>query len=260
MPFVQNGEIKIYYESCGSGPVLVFLHGFTLDRRMWDRQVEYFSENYQAVVFDARGHGKSEAPLTGYSRDHRETDLLAVVDELGLEKFHLIGLSMGGATAVGFVIDYPGRLESLVLVSAGVTAYNPSGAQDELTKLAKEKGIEAARDKWLATIMPYHRRKPGPTADLIEKMVRDHSGGPWGDPNRGKYEHRNDLELLRTLRLPTLILVGALDLNFVTLGKQLNESIDGSTLEIIPDVGHLLNLETPDIFNARLERWVTEGA
>ena len=140
MPIVQNGEIKIYYESSGSGQALVFLHGFTLDRRMWNEQVEYFSREYQAVAIDARGHGKSEAPLTGYSRDHRETDLLAVVDELSLEKFHLIGLSMGGATAVGFAIDHPQRLESLVLVSAGVTAYNPSGAQDELTKLAKEKG------------------------------------------------------------------------------------------------------------------------
>ncbi len=185
--------------------------------------------------------------------------MLAVVDDLGLDKFHLIGLSMGGATAVGFAIDYPGRLDSLVLVSSGVTAYNPSGAQDELTKLAKEKGIEAARAKWMETIMRYHRKKPGPTADLIETMISDHSGGPWGDPNRGKYDHRNDLELLRTLRLPTLILVGALDLNFVPMGEQLNDAIDGSTLEVFPDVGHLLNLEIPDEFNARLERWVTEG-
>ena len=259
MPFAQNGDIKVFYESSGSGPALVFAHGFTLDRRMWNQQVEYFSRKYQTVAFDARGHGKSEAPLTGYSRDHRETDLLAVVDELALEKFHLIGLSMGGATAVGFAIDYPRRLESLVLVSSGVTAYNPSGAQDELTKLAKEKGIEAAREKWLESIMRYHRRRVGQTADLVETMIRDHSGGPWGDPNRGKYDHRNDLELLKKLRMPTLILVGALDLNFVPMGKQLNGAIDGSTLDIIPDVGHLLNLEIPDEFNTRLERWVSEG-
>ncbi|MFQ5607178.1 MAG: alpha/beta fold hydrolase [Candidatus Zixiibacteriota bacterium] len=274
MPSVNNNDVRIYYEDTGavtgdtntldtgggSGNALVFAHGFTLDRRMWAGQAAYFSSNYRVVAFDSRGHGKSNAPLTGYSRDHRETDLLAVVDELGLEKFHLIGLSMGGATAVGFAIDYPQRLESLVLVSSGVTAYNPSGAQDELTKLAKEKGIEAAREKWLEMIMGYHRRKPGPTADLIETMIRDHSGGPWRDPNRGKYDHRNDLELLRSLRLPTLILVGALDLNFVPMGEQLNDAIDGSTLQIIPEAGHLLNLEMPDEFNARLERWVTEGA
>lgn len=256
MPYAKTDDIEIYYESHGSGPALVFAHGFTLDHRLWGPQVEYFSGDYQVVTFDSRGHGKSSAPLTGYSRDHREADMLAVVDALGLEKFHLIGLSMGGATSVGFAVDYRQRLQSLVLVSAGITGFNPTRHQDSLTKIAREQGIEAARKRWMHAALGYYRDHPGPTADLMSAMMAEHSGGPWGDPNRGQYQHRDDLQLLKSLDLPALILVGGRDLNFIPMGEKLHQALAGSTLEILPNVGHIINLEAPELFNQRLESWL----
>ncbi len=260
-----DGELKVHYETAGKPDsakgALVFAHGFTLDWRLWQGQLDYFGaeKGYFAVAFDSRGHGLSDAPQTGYSRDHRETDLKAVVDELQLEKFHLIGLSMGGATAVGFAIDYPERLESLTLVSAGVTAYNPSRHLDALTKLAREKGVEVARERWIESGLSYYEDENDPARNLLETMMREHSAAPWGDPNRGGYQHRNDLELLKGMNVRTLILVGAKDLKFIPIGEKMRDAIPNSRMEIIPDVGHIINLEIPDQFNQRLETWIERG-
>jgi 3-oxoadipate enol-lactonase len=258
-----DDDLRIHYETSGSQGdakgALVFAHGFTLDYRLWQEQLEYFSREYFVVSFDSRGHGLSDAPVTGYSRDHRQTDLQAVVDELGLEKFHLIGLSMGGATSIGFAIDQPECLESLTLVSSGVTAYNPTRHQDALTKLAREKGVEAARERWINSTLRYYTDKPGGARELLETMMREHSAAPWQDPNRGNYQHRKDLELLRDMEVRTLILVGARDLNFVPMGERLNESIPDSRMEVIPDVGHIINLEVPAQFNERLKNWFENG-
>ncbi len=266
-----DGELRIHYDTSGdtSGEVsgdaqsdkgvLVFAHGFTLDRRLWQGQLEYFKSDYYSVAFDSRGHGLSDAPETGYSRDHRETDLKALVDELKLEKFHLVGLSMGGATAIGFALDYPERLESLTLVSSGVTAYNPTRHQDKLTKMAREQGVEAARERWITSTLRYYLDKPGTARELLETMMKEHSAAPWQDPNRGNYNHRNDLELLKDMSVRTLILVGEHDRNFIPMGERLLEAIAGSKLEVIPEVGHIINLEIPEQFNERLKVWFEDG-
>ncbi len=260
----SNEELRIHYETAGdldgAKGVLVFAHGFTLDYRLWREQLKYFAPEYFAVAFDSRGHGLSDAPVTGYSRDHRLTDLLAVVNELKLKKFHLIGLSMGGATSIGFAIDHPECLESLTLVSSGVTAYNPTRHQDALTKLAREKGVEAARERWIKSTLRYYNDKPGDAQELLETMMKEHSAAPWQDPNRGNYQHRNDLELLQDMKVRTLILVGAKDLNFIPMGERLNAAIPDSKLEVIPDVGHIINLEIPERFNERLKSWIENAA
>ena len=262
MPYAQNGEIKIYYESHGQGEALVFGHGFTLDHRLWIPQVEELSKKYQVVTLDFRGHGRSGAPETGYSRDHRITDYLAVVDELKLERFHLIGLSMGGMTAIGLALDYPERLKSLVLVSASVTRYNPARQLDTITKLAREKGVEVAREKWLQSIMRYFETKPAGQKELVRTMILEHSCKPWMDPNRGAYDNRDDLALLSQRKEfpPTLILVGELDLKFHKVGRLMHEAINGSVLEFVPQVGHLMNIEKPDWFNKRISDWVESVA
>ncbi len=263
-----NSDLRIHYQTSGNPEsakgALVFAHGFTLDYRLWQGQLEYFASartgsGYFSVAFDSRGHGLSDAPETGYSRDHRETDLIAVVDELKLEKFHLIGLSMGGATAIGFAIDYPERLASLTLVSAGVTAHNPSRHLDALTKLAREKGVEAARERWIESGLSYYKDEDNPARKLLEVMMREHSAAPWADPNRGGYKHRNDLELLKDMPVRTLILVGAKDLKFIPIGEKMHQAIPNSKLEVIPNIGHIINLEMPDEFNRRLETWIERG-
>ena len=125
MPMIDFDKVSLYYESTGTGPPLVLLHGFTLDRRMWQRQVDYFSKKYRVIAYDSRGHGKSSCPESGYSREDRVSDLRNLTTGLKLKKFHLVGLSMGGATALGFALDYPESLLSLTLVDTAAGGYRP---------------------------------------------------------------------------------------------------------------------------------------
>ncbi len=91
----------IYYEVSGSGEPIVFIHGFTLDHRMWRPQVEFFAQDYQVITYDVRGFGKSSIPTQPYSHDD---DLLALLTYLGIEQAHIVGLSMGGRIATNFTL------------------------------------------------------------------------------------------------------------------------------------------------------------
>ncbi|MFZ5979117.1 MAG: alpha/beta fold hydrolase, partial [Candidatus Zixiibacteriota bacterium] len=114
----------MYYEEYGTGEPVVFLHGFTLDHRMWTPQIEFFRPYYRLLIPDARGHGRSDAPATGYGRRDRVEDLKRFADKLKIDRFHAVGLSMGGSTSLGLALDSPERLKSMTLVSSGAAGYD----------------------------------------------------------------------------------------------------------------------------------------
>ena len=117
---VEGGTL--FYEVRGSGPAVVLLHGGGLDRTMWDPQLEPLLRSFRVVRYDARGHGRSSAPMGPYSMVE---DFRLVLDHLGVERAHLVGLSMGGGTALDFATAYPARVHTLALVS---TSGPPPGA------------------------------------------------------------------------------------------------------------------------------------
>jgi|GEM_PF-7008155 len=116
----NNGHL--YYETVGSGAgdPIVFVHGFTLDRRMWQPQVGHFSKNHQVVTYDARGFGKSSLPGESYSHT---TDLHALFNHVGIQQAHVVGLSMGGRIATNFTLAYPNLVKSLTLMDAALDGY-----------------------------------------------------------------------------------------------------------------------------------------
>ena len=113
---VEGGEL--YYEMAGKGPVVVLLHAGLLDSRMWDGQFELLAKNYRVVRYDARGHGKSSVPNGKFAH---YKDLNALLNGLGIKKATLVGLSLGGRTAIDFALAYPHMVETLVAVSPGVS-------------------------------------------------------------------------------------------------------------------------------------------
>lgn len=256
MPYVDARGVKLYYEEQGKGSPIVFLHGFTLDRRMWRRQVDYFKSSYRTIVYDSRGHGKSGCPKTNYSREDRVIDLHYFVDRLGLKKFHLVGLSMGGATALGYAIDYPKTLLSLTLVDTAAGGYSPPSKYKDMRDLAQKLPVEDIKRRWQkSTLFYYANKNPELKAEMSE-MMDGHCGNLWTDPKRGTYQDRDDVSLSKRIKLPTLIYVGEKDRYFIPLAKTLHENITGSEIEIIPDVGHMSNMEAPERFNFRLEQFL----
>lgn len=256
MPHVELDSFRMYYEGAGegfSGSPIVFLHGFSLDRRMWQPQVEAFRDTYHVITPDAIGHGLSDAPLTGYSRAHRVQDLAGLVDNLKIEKFHLVGLSMGGSTALGFALKHPKRLKSLVLASTGAAGYRISRRFDRLNTVARQKSVEEALAEWKRWSLVRYRGELEDLGRKIEEMMNGYSGVVWQDPMRGKYPEENDLSRVDQIKVPTLILAGAIDRVFAALAEKLHERIKSSRLTIYENTGHMLNLEQPERFNADLK-------
>jgi 3-oxoadipate enol-lactonase len=256
MPYADLGELRIYYEGAGEGEALVFLHGFTLDRRMWQPQVEFFRDRYYVITPDARGHGLSDAPLSGYSRVHRVQDLAHLIDQLKIESFHLVGLSMGGSTAIGYALEHQERLKSLTLVSTGAAGYSPGKKFDHLDQVARDEGPSAALEKWRTWSLSFYKDDRRELRDLLDSMMSKYSGAVWKDPMRGKYPREDDLSRVSRITVPTAIFAGELDKVFLTLALLLHESISHSRLNVYENTGHMLNLEQPDRFNSDLEAFL----
>lgn len=260
MPIANTGEVEIYYEEKGAGQPIVFLHGMTLDLRMWRRQVEYFSLKYRVITYDSRGHGRSSCPETGYGLSDRVRDLKNLAGILNLPRFHLVGLSMGGATALSYAIDNQSSLLSLTLVDTGAAGFQPPSKIRDLREVALTLGVEEAKRRWIRTTLFYYANRDEDLRRELAEMMAGHCGRLWLDPKRGTYPHRDDVELSGNLTLPTLIFIGEKDRYFLPLAKTLHHNIATSELDIAPGVGHMLNMEAPDRFNYRLEQFLQRNA
>ena len=119
--YAPSKGAKLYFEVCGDGPALVFIHAGVSDHRMWAPQVDAFASKFKVMRYDLRGFGKSTMPQEKFAlRD----DLLALLRHLGITKAALVGCSMGGATAIDFTLEHPEMVSALVPVGAGVSGWD----------------------------------------------------------------------------------------------------------------------------------------
>jgi len=243
----------MYYEEYGEGEPVFFLHGFTLDRRMWRPQIEFFKPYYRLIIPDARGHGLSDAPETGYGRGDRVEDLKRFADKLKIDRFHAVGLSMGGSTSIGLALDSPNRLKSMTLVSTGAAGYDIGKKISKIDRMARERGLETARQKWKIISLGWYGQGQEDIRELMETMINEYSGSAWTDARRGNYPKLNDMDKFDKIHLPTRIFSGKLDKIFCRLAGIIHNGIPGSTLSVFDDVGHMLNLEAPERFNEELK-------
>src|SRR5918999_110880 len=122
MPKLTTDDgVKLYYEEAGSGAPIVFVHEFGGDHRSWEPQLRFFSRRYRCIAFNARGYPPSEVPedFQRYSQARARDDILAVLDQLRIEKAHIVGLSMGGFATLHFGIAHGRRALSLTVAGAG---------------------------------------------------------------------------------------------------------------------------------------------
>src|SRR5258708_13903750 len=125
---VSVDGVKLHCEERGAGPAVLFVHEYGGSCRGFDVQVEAFRVRHRCVVFNARGYPPSEvpAPVESYSQEHAVADIAAVLDGLGIEKAHLVGVSMGAASALQFALKQPGRVLSATLVGIGSGSDDPA--------------------------------------------------------------------------------------------------------------------------------------
>lgn len=232
----------------GAAPTAVFLHGFGGSQEDWEPIWQALPTAIEAIRYDLRGFGESRAEDEG-PFSHAD-DLLALLDNEGIGRADLIGMSMGGSVAVGFALDHPGRVRRLVLVSPGLMGWDWSEEWRALwraiTASARAGDIEGARALWAAhPLFATVRGRPDALAALYGSIAR-YSGAEWiVDRQRPSLP---DVERLPLLSCPTLLLSGALDMpDFRLIG----DLIEGSAADVrrvdVAGCGHMLTLEAVEI-------------
>jgi pimeloyl-ACP methyl ester carboxylesterase len=236
------------YDVSGSGEAVVLIHAFSVDRRMWDREVAAFEKRFTVVRYDQRGHGDSVAPTQAYTNYE---DLRALLDELGIERAALVGLSAGAEIAVDFALVYPERVTRLVLASPGLGGYElpPLTWAQPVFEAAGRGDAEGAARLWASTPIMTIRSNLA-ARETVAALVADNArlwtyrrgDRPLSPPAVGR---------LAEIRSPTLVIVGERDLpHIVDIAGVLDRGIAGAELVSIPNAGHIANLDAPAAFTA----------
>lgn len=248
----------LHWESGGSGPPLVLLHGFSLDRRMWEGQLEALEARFRVVRYDLRGHGGSPPAERAFS--HHE-DLLDVFEALGLDTAVLAGLSLGAEVAIDFALAHPSRVSGLVLASPGLSGWAPRDSFDWMGPVMTELRAgdpRAATRAWVET--PLMRIEGDPAADSVMREIVLDNWRVWtGDPTLRRRLDPPAIGRLSELAVPTLVLVGEADLiDTRAVADTLAACIGGARLVAVPETGHLINLEAPEEFGEAVDRFLRE--
>jgi pimeloyl-ACP methyl ester carboxylesterase len=247
-----NGT-RLAYEVTGSGDPVVFVHGFSLDRRVWADQVAAFAARYRVITYDLRGFGQS-APA-GAEPYSSVDDLASLLDHLGIRAAHIVGLSFGGGVASSFAVAQPERTRSLVLVDAILSGYSWTrewaGAYGPVVRRARTEGVEAAKALWFSLPI-FGPARQNPTLEArLAAMIADFSGEQWLKGDFDREPAPPTIERLGDIRAPTLVIVGERDMaDFLAIADRYAAGIRGARKLVLPGVGHLANLEAPTAFNA----------
>jgi 3-oxoadipate enol-lactonase len=257
---VDVGGVRLHARASGAGnhPWLVFLHSLACHGAMWAAQVTAFAERFRVLVVDVRGHGASDAPEGPYTMDILADDLAGVLASQRIDRFHLVGLSMGGMIGQAFALRHPGRLDSLML--AGTASRWPASAAAlwaERVATAARDGmeplVEPALGRWLTAT--FRSRRPE-VVDAVATMMR--STPVAGYVGCSHAIARIDFtDRLAAIDCPVHIVVGSEDQGTPpALSRDIHRAIPGSTLDEIAAAAHLVNLEQPETFNRSLSAFL----
>lgn len=249
----QDDGGRLHYEIAGDGEPVVFLHGFGLDSSMWDPQWQPFAARYGAIRYDLRGYGRSGLPAGPYS--HTD-DLAALLEALGVESAHLVGLSMGGRIALRVAVREPALVRSLTLVDTALDGHGWS--EDWLARwrrmadAAKQGDGAGARRLWWEHPLFDPARERADAAELLQTMISRYSGWHWRhqDPD---LDYSASAPRMAAISIPTLIVVGGRDLpDFQAIARRVAAEMPNAMLREIAEAGHMANMEAPAEFNELL--------
>jgi len=269
MPTIVTGDgVTLHVDSAGTGAPLLFIHEFAGDHRSWEPQVRFFGRGYRCVTYAARGYPPSDVPAdpAAYSQQHAVDDAVAVLDGLGIVRAHVVGLSMGGFTALHLALRHPDRLISAVVAGAGYGAAPERAeafrAECAATAAAFEtEGAHLVAQRYAVgpSRVQFQNKNPRGWAEFATALA-GHSAFGSALTMRGVQAARPSLYTLQDelggVRTPVLLLVGDEDEGCLETALMLKRTIPSSGLAILPQTGHTANLEEPDLFNATVDRFL----
>jgi 3-oxoadipate enol-lactonase len=262
--------IEVAYEDAGVGasaearaagawPV-VLLHGFPFNRTLWRGQVESLSGARRVVAPDLRGHGETSLTEGPATMEEMAEDLAALLDEMEVERAVVGGLSMGGYVALAFMRAHPERVGALVLADTRAQADTDDArrTREETAQRALSAGMEPIADAMLPKLLaPATReRRPDVVARVREMILGTRPEGA-AAALRGMAVRRDQTDLLGTINVPTLIVVGSEDaITPPSDSEAMRAKIEGSRLVKIEGAGHVSNVERPGEFDRALAEFL----
>lgn len=269
MPITTTADgVKLYFEEAGSGTPIVFVHEFGGDHRSWEPQMRHFARRHRCITYAARGYPPSDVPtaVAAYSQRTAATDILAIMDGAGVDRAHVVGLSMGGFAVLHLGLIAPERALSLTVAGAGY------GAEKQHEAYFRDVSLEVARQFEVqgshqfaktyalgASRVQFQNKDPRGWAEFAQQLG-EHDAVGSANTMRGVQATRPslyDLEAsLAALAVPTLVIVGDEDDHCLQPGLFLKRTIPACGLLVLPKVGHTLNLEEPERFNSFLGEFI----
>lgn len=253
-----NG-VEIYYEEHGQGTPIVFCHEFAGDYRSWAPQVRFFARRYRAITFSARGYHPSSIPANDadYSEEQHVEDTYELIRFLGIEKAHVVGLSMGGNVTLKLGLAHPEVCLSLVVAGAGFGSTNPEefrANSRETAGLLERVGMQEFAETYGRgpSRLRFEQKDPHGFLEMLAQL-KEHStvGSALTMRNvQGKRKTVYDVaDQLPSLNVPTLVISGDEDELALDASLLMKRKIPNSGLLIVPKTGHTVNLEEPALFN-----------
>ena len=241
MPKIDRNGVKIHYEVYGDGPALILTHGYSSTSAMWEGQIEALSKHHKLVLWDMRGHGKSDYPAdpNAYSEALTIGDIAALLDQIGTRRAIVGGLSLGGYMSLAFYRTHPERVAALLIIDTG-----PGFKKED------------AREAWNRRAFDTAERFEREGLAVLQSASRERSTVSHRDATglaraaRGMLTQRDArvIELLPDIKVPSLIVVGADDTPFLAASDYMAAKIPGAKKAVIPAAGHAVNIDQPRAF------------
>ncbi len=257
MPTITNNNVTLYYEKKGEGKAIIFTHGASWNHKQWHPQVKFFSNHYQTVSWDVRGHGLSSLPEGQVDSEDFSKDVIALLDHLNIEKAVLCGLSMGGHISLQTAIRYPDRVEALILIGTPFT--NTFNWYEKIFVPINRFSTRLIPMKVSGRIQANMLSKFNPTnKDYIEEAFQMIDKRNWTRVWDAVTRMESGADLVK-VKCPTLLLQGDHDTMIMRQQKAMLEKINNSQLKVITNAHHATNLDNPEEVNSAIQEFLTDN-
>jgi 3-oxoadipate enol-lactonase len=262
VPQIRIDGIQIVYTDVGDGPAVVLVHGYPFNRTLWNEQVAALSDRYRVIAPDMRGFGESDASSAA-TMNRMAADVASLMDGLGIASAVVGGLSMGGYVTLAFQRHHADRVRALVLADTRPQADTEEGKQTRTQQAEKalSEGMAGIADAMLPKLLTPETvsKRPEVVKRIRDMMLRTKPQGA-AAALLGMAQRDDQTELLSSITIPTLIIVGREDaITPVKDSEMMHSAVSGSRLVVLEGAGHVSNLEQTAAFNEELSKFLIDN-
>jgi len=252
MAYLNRDGVRIYYEASGEGRPLLLTHGFGASSQMWAHQRAAFGERFKLIVWDMRGHGRSDYPAdeAQYSEQATVADMGALLDAHGAERAIIGGLSLGGYMSLAFHLAFPERTQALLIIDTG-----PGYKSDEARALWNARALETAARFETEGLGPSFNS----SAERQASAHRDATGLVRAGRGMLTQKDARVINSLPNIGVPTLVLAGANDEPFLKATDYMAGKIPAARKVLLANAGHAANIDQPEAFNQAVLSFLAEA-